>query len=292
MLRRSLTIILIIFNCGRLFSSSSADSLLAFADKQYLAGNYESAVKEYLRISYFHNFSDPTIQIRLANSYYRIGDWATARQYYDQVFRLTGSDSILIQSKLSKISSLISETKYKLALIDLFNINDSIYQKHYFEIDLLFGICYFGLEDFEKSNSYFKHSVGANLEAQAKIDSIFHSKKAMYRPNPTTAYILSILVPGLGQIYSGDWSDGLNSFFLTESLLILGVFVAYNYTVLDAIVSIVPWFQRYFLGGLNNTSELVLERRKKNRSEAYREVLDILSDHRQKMLNGKPNSKG
>jgi tetratricopeptide (TPR) repeat protein len=277
MMRKLLTIILIIFSSGKLYSSLSADSLLVFADRQYMAGNYESAVKEYLRISYFRDFSDPTIQLRLANSYYRIGDWATARQYYEQVFRLTGSDSMRIHSKLSKISSLISETKYKQALIDLFNINDSIYQKHHYEIDILFAICYFGLEDFEKSNAYFKHSVGSNMQAQTKIDSIFQSKKAMYKPNPTVAYIFSLIVPGTGQMYSGEWSDGLNSFFLTESLMLLGVIVAVNYSFMDAVFSVVPWFQRYYMGGLNNTWEIALAQRQKNRSGAYKEVLNIVA---------------
>ncbi len=281
MWRKSITIILIISSAGRLFSSFPTDSLLAFADKQYMAGNYESAVKEYLRIAYFRDFSDPSIQLRLANSYYRIGDWRLARLYYDQVSRLTKKDSLLIQSKLSKISTLVSETKYKQALVDLFNINDSIYQKHYFEIDILLAICYFGLEDFDKSNSYFKHAVGDNLHAQAKIDSIFNSKKAMYKPNPQTAYTLSAIVPGLGQMYSGEWSDGLNSFFLTESLLLLGLFITYNYTVLDAIVSILPWYQRYYMGGLSNTDELSNRKRQENRSDSYKALLDIAGNARE-----------
>jgi tetratricopeptide (TPR) repeat protein len=281
MLRKLLTIILIIFSAGKLYSSLPVDSLLAFADKQYMVGNYESAVKEYLRIAYFRDFSNPSIQLRLANSYYRTGDWETARLYYDQVFRLTESDSILIQSKLSKISSLVSETKYKQALVDLFNINDSIYQKHHYEIDILCAICYFGLEDFDKSNLYFKHAVGNNLQAQAKIDSIFSSKQALYRPNPKTAYILSIIVPGLGQIWSGEWSDGLNSFFLAESLLLLGVIVAFNYSVIDAIISVTPWYQRYYMGGLNNTWELATMKRQKNRSDSYRTILSIVDKSRE-----------
>lgn len=278
MLKKSLIIISIIFNVLTLRSADTLDSLLAFADKEYFSGHYESAVKEYLRIGFFKDFSDPEIQLRLANSYYRMGDWGTARRYYDQVSRLTDQDSVLIQSKLSKISSLVSETKYKQALVDLFNINDTIYTKYHYQIDMLFGICYFGLEDFDKSRSYFKLAVGENTQAQHKIDSIFDSKKAFHRPIPALAYTLSIIVPGLGQIYCGNVSEGLNSLFLTESLLLLGVIVSYNYSIIDAIVSVLPWYQRYYMGGLNNTAELVEKKRQKNRSEAYREVLDVLKE--------------
>jgi hypothetical protein len=52
--------------------------------------------------------------------------------------------------------------------------------------------------------------------------------------------------------------------------------VSYNYSIIDAVVSVLPWYQRYYMGGLNNTAELVEKKRQKNRSEAYREVMDVL----------------
>jgi tetratricopeptide (TPR) repeat protein len=278
MLIRLLITISIVFSSTAFSLSNTVDSLLAFADKQYMAGNYESAIKEYLRIGFFNDFSKPEIQLRLANSYYHMGEWNTARLYYDQVFRLAINKSALLESKLSKISSLISEGKYKQALVDLYNINDSIYQKNHYQVDILFGICYFGLENFEKSNSYFKQSVACNPGAQAKIDSIFNSKKALYKPNPSLAYAFSLVVPGLGQMYCGEWPDGLNSFFLTESLALLGVIVAFNYNVVDAIVSVIPWYQRYYMGGLNNTKELALKKRQQNRSNSYKHILDVIKN--------------
>jgi hypothetical protein len=56
---------------------------------------------------------------------------------------------------------------------------------------MLFAICYFGLEEYDKSRSYFKLAVGENLQAQDKIDSIFDSRKAFHRPIPALAYTLS-----------------------------------------------------------------------------------------------------
>jgi tetratricopeptide (TPR) repeat protein len=260
--------------------SGSSDSLLAFADRQYLAGNYNLAIKEYLRIGYLCNFSDPFIQLRLADSYYRMGDWPTARSYYDQVFRLSKQDSLLIRSKLNKISSLVLEKKYKQALIDLYSINDSIYRKHNFDIDLLFAICYFGLEDFDKSRIYFKHAVDNDTRACAKIDSVFNKKKNFTRPNPAFAYTLSLFIPGLGQIYCGNLSDGLNSFVLTESLLVLGLVVTFEYSLIDALMSVLPWYQRYYMGGLSNTRELAIRQRQNRRSKAYKDILEIINEAR------------
>ena len=276
MLKRLLITISIIFSSVELFSESIPDSLFLFAEKQYSTGNYDLAIKEFLRISYFQNQSDPLIQMKLADCYYQKGNWNTARQYYDQVYRLSAQENILTHAKLKKISSLILETNYNQALIDLFAIHDTLYQKHYVEIDILFAICYFGLEDFKKSEDYFILAVGDNLLAQHKIDSIFGVKKMFRKPNPGFAYALSMIIPGLGQIYSGNVPEGLNSFLLTEAFLVLGLVVTYEYSLIDAIVAVLPWYQRYYMGGLNNTWKVATNKRQSRRSIAYKQILDII----------------
>ena len=261
-----------------LFAAYSTDSLLLFAENEMNTGNYELAIKELLRINYSQEEPDADILMKLADCYYKKGDWSTARLYYDQVYRIANDDSILTVAKLRKISSLVLETNYKQALIDLYNIHDSLYQKHYIEIDLLFAICHFGLEEFDHSKKYFKHAVGNNVAAQEKIDSIFDVKKMFRRPHPGFAYTLSLIIPGLGQIYSGDIPEGLNSFLLTEAFLVLGLVVTYEYSVIDAIVIALPWYQRYYMGGLSNTWEVAVNKRQSRRSEAYKQILDIIQE--------------
>lgn len=275
-MRKSLIIISIIFSSVVLRASYTVDSALIFADEQYLKGNYKLALKEYQRISFHTDYSDPFFQLRLANCYYKNGEWATARNYYDQIFRITQQDTLLVEAKLKKISSLIVEDQYKLALIDLFGLPDTTYQKYDQEFNLLFAICYYGLEDFEESKRYFQVMVAESVSAQEEIELLFANKKLMERPKPNVAYILSIVLPGLGQTYSGNVGDGLNSFVLTESFVILAFFIAYEYTIVDAILSALPWYQRYFLGGLDNAKEMALIERKKRRSQVYKSVLDVV----------------
>jgi len=249
---------------------------MLFADQQFSTGNYDLAIKELLRINYFCGQNNPDVQLKLANSFYEKGDWKTARLYYDQAYRLADSDSILIQARLRKISSLVLENNYKQALIDLYNIHDSVYAKHQIEIDLLYAICHFGLEDFEKSEEYFKKMVGDDEVAKLRIDSVFNEKKLFNRPKPGLAYTMSMIIPGSGQIYSGDVGEGLNSFLLTEAFLVLGLVIMYNYSIIDAIVVVLPWYQRYFLGGLENTLEVARKERQQNRSDAYNKILEIV----------------
>lgn len=281
MSKRLLITILIIFSYGKLFSTNTADSLVTFADKQFLAGNYDLAIKELLRVSYFKEIPDPQIQMKLANCYYHKGDWPTARLYYDQVYRISDNGNLLVEARLKKISSLVLETNYKQALIDLYSISDTLYQKHFVEIDILFATCHFGLEEFDKSKEYFLHAVGDNEQARAKIDSIFSIKKMFRKPNPGLAYTLSLFIPGLGQVYSGDVPEGLNSFFLTEAFLVLGLVITFEYSLIDALVTVLPWYQRYYMGGLQNTRRVAEEKRQERRSEAYKKILDIVTEKTQ-----------
>jgi tetratricopeptide (TPR) repeat protein len=273
-----LIIISAIISSFGLKAEYTADSAMTFADLQYSKGNFSLALKEYQRVSFQDDFNDPYLNFKLGNCYLKLGNWDAARNCYDQVIRQTGQDSLLVQAKISKISSLIQEGSYQHALIDLFSIPDSVFQGHEAEVNLLFAITYFGLEKFDTSRNYFLKLVPGDPEACSRIDSLFSLKKQLHRPNPKTAYALSLIIPGLGQMYAGGYAEGLNSFFLNEALILLGVYVAYEYNIIDAIFAVIPWYQRYYMGGLDNAKEVAVKQRQKRRSRVYRETLDIIRE--------------
>jgi len=278
MLKRLLIIISVVFNGTFLLHASSVDSVRAFANNRFYAGDYDLAVKEYLRLYHFGGESDPGILMRLGDSYYHLGDWRQARLYYEQVYRNSSDEELIKRARFKKISSLILEKSYNQALIDLYNIPDSLYRKHLTEVDMLYAICHFGLEDFEKSELSFKHAVGEDEDAIARIDSIFDLKKYFNKPKPGIASTLSLIIPGSGQVYSGDISDGINSFILTGAFLVLASYVAFEYTLMDAIVIALPWYQRYYMGGINNASEAAIAERQSRRSYVYKMLLDTVKE--------------
>lgn len=277
-MRKLLIIISIITNTFILKAGYTIDSALYFANSQYNIGNYELALKEYQRASFHGGFTDPYILFKVGNCYLNIGDWESARNYYDQVIRTADNHSILVDAEIKKISSLIQEESYKNALIGLYGVPDSVYQTHSAEIDFLFAITHFGLEDFEASKKYFQKMVPDDTVACARIDSLFNQKKMLYRPNPKVAYALSLIIPGTGQMYSGGVKEGLNSFILNEGLLLLSLFIAYEYSILDAILIVLPWYQRYYMGGLENATEIAEDKRQKRRSSLYKQTLHIIQD--------------
>ena len=98
-------------------------------------------------------------------------------------------------------------------------------------IDLLFAISYYGLEDFNTSEKYFLKIVSSYPEAKSKIRKIFSDKKRFNKPNPNTISLLSMIIPGLGQILSSEYKEGINSFILVESIGITAVIVGIKYSV-------------------------------------------------------------
>ena len=109
------------------------------------------------------------------------------------------------------------------------------------------------------------------MEQKNAIHKIFENRK-LNNPNPKTALVLSIIFPGAGQIYAGDVKDGINSLLLTSFIAVVAVYVAFEYQPLDAI-SIVPWFMRFYQGGIFNAKKIAETNRQFNRNQIFNNIL-------------------
>jgi hypothetical protein len=101
-------------------------------------------------------------------------------------------------------------------------------------------------------------------------------KKAEKRFNPRTAYFLSLVLPGTGQFYSGSIKEGLNSAILLDGLLFAAVLLAREYSTVTSFVTILPWFQRYYLGGANKAERLAHEKQLAKRNDIYQNILQTI----------------
>jgi hypothetical protein len=168
---------------------------------------------------------------------------------------------------------------YNQALTGLFTINASYYDLHPEIIDFLFAVCYYGLEDFKKAEEYFLKITGSDTKASEQIREIFSNEKQFYKPNPKTLSYLSLFIPGSGQIVAGEYKAGINSFILVGGLATAAVVVAIRYSFMDAVFTILPWYQRYLVGGSNKAEQLGIKKLEQNRNEIYLEVLEVLRSY-------------
>jgi hypothetical protein len=108
-----------------------------------------------------------------------------------------------------------------------------------------------------------------------KIDSLFIVLESIKGPKPKKARILSTILPGLGQLYAGDIKNGINSFILTGGLIVLGINTAINLTLLDALMTVAPWFQRYYMGGYNRAENIAAEKFKEKQNRVFLSILSV-----------------
>jgi hypothetical protein len=60
---------------------------------------------------------------------------------------------------------------------------------------------------------------------------------------------------------------------LTGGFIALGYFVATRYSLLDATVAVIPWIQRYYMGGFKRAGLIAEERMKEKQDRIYRALI-------------------
>ncbi len=260
----------------------STEKLLSRADYLYSHQQYEPAIKEYQRYLYYSGQEDIDVLVKLADGLYELQNYDLALQYYEQIYYLSDNPAVKFRSRLREINYHIDHKVYNEALVVLYSVRSDYYDSYPEIIDFLFAICHYGLEEFEKSEDYFLDIAESDSTATKQIKEIFSNKKKFYKPNPKTISILSLFIPGLGQIISGDYKEGLNSFILVEGIGVLAVYVGFRYSIIDAVFTVLPWYQRYLLGGSDKAEKIAIRKRAENRNEIFQGILEVLEPYEER----------
>ncbi|MFW5821416.1 MAG: tetratricopeptide repeat protein [Bacteroidota bacterium] len=258
----------------------SPEKLLSRADYLYKHQQNEAAIKEYQRYLFYTGSEDIDVLQKLASGLFQLEYYDLALQYYEQIYYLSDNPNVKFRSRLKEINYHIDQKKYNEALVVLYTVRSDYYDRYPEIINFLFALCHYGLEEFERSEEYFLNIVGSDSIAAQEIKDIFSDKKKFNKPNPKTISILSLFIPGLGQIISGNIKEGLNSFILVEGIGVLAVYVGFKYSIVDAVFSLLPWYQRYLLGGSNKAEKIAIRKRAENRNESFIEILEVLKPFR------------
>ena len=269
-----------IFNVNLIIKSQNLEETIKFADKQFEEQNYQLAVKEYQRALFFagNQHLDYLYQ-QIAHSFFVNNQFEQALYFYELSYKTASADSIKYERIFDKSATYIKIGDYRHSIYELMNLPDSLPVYFAGRRTFYFAVSYFGSEDFKKSESYFLRLIpNDDIEKRNQISELFDKKKNLYRPNPQTAKIFSMILPGSGQMYAGDVKNSLNSALLTGSFVMLGVVMAQEYSILDAVLTAFPWFIRYYKGGYNSSKKIAQNKRAIRRDKSYKKLLKIVSD--------------
>lgn len=276
---KSEIVLILIFSIAS-FQFAAAQDLVGtieLADYHFEKGQYTTALKHYQRVIYF---SDDTLLqqsfLGVAQCHSQLNNVEKARQYYDLAYQNTMDDSLANKIMFEKAISNITNERYQYAQVDIFNIFPRNEQERD-RMDFFMGITHYKMDQFDSAQVRFKKVLPpTDTLARHKIDSLFALNTKYQRLNPKTARIMSMIIPGSGQLYAGNVKEALNSFLITFGFGYLTYNTSVNISVIDGFVSVFPWFFRYYLGGYNNAAELTKEKINEREDEVLGSVLQVI----------------
>jgi tetratricopeptide (TPR) repeat protein len=267
---------LILFTAGS--PAQTVGETRAFADSLYAAGHLDDALPAYQRTAFFNRPAvDPEVLSRIADCFIAGGDLEKALEFYDHSYYAQPADSIKKEVLFRKSACYLKSHNYNFALMELLSLDDSLSKGFDNKRNFYLGMAWFGLEDFSKAGSYFE-KCAADSMSRDMIRAIFADTRQFYRPHPRLASWLSILLPGAGQIYSGEIWSGINSLMLTGFFVGLGFYIISITTPIDALFTALPWFQRYYQGGFQRAADFAKNKRSQNRSRIFDQVLTVIAN--------------
>ncbi len=233
-------------------------SQLALADSLYARGYYEEARVEYSRVFFFH-----------------------PQMTHDPAARLRYAISILKQNEpqgIGELNRLVNE--FPELPVDLRNEIAMQYLnagRPYLTIDLLHGtgekylLATAYLHDGQYIKAHETFLENGNLEIARLIEEYLQEPGKSER----TAALLSLFLPGTGEMYAGNFGLGIRDFILNAGTGCLLYNAIRQQKYVDAILVFVFLANRFYLGSIYNAQRSALEYNEEKRLEFLKYLQEI-----------------
>jgi len=271
--RKLLTWISFLF-CNIVVAQSNTETY-NYANNCYKNGDYINAISAYSRLVFFdkENYAAQCYK-PLAEAYYKQGNYELAANFFNLAYNTTSADSLKYEYVFMKTLCHIKQNNFDYALIEIYSLPDSMSGNFMLRKNLYEATIYYFKNETDKAKEVFeKVFTDARINQQFKV-----LYKEFCKKNKLTARrakAMSFIIPGLGQAYAGDAKNSINSLLLTSSFVVIYIAVASTVSPIEAVIGILPWFQRYYQGGVKHAG-LIAEAKKENvRKKYYTKLLDL-----------------
>jgi hypothetical protein len=157
---------------------------------------------------------------------------------------------------------MIANSSYSAAEFELLRIahfaNYSFLKKKAF---FFLGVCYLYTFKWEEARKAFGHHFSDSQFPKGKeVDSLFALSTSLKYKSPDAAKWLSTFIPGSGQIYCGDWRNGINALAINSLTTYLLIDALLERRFQDAIISHLTFFDRYYRGNRRSAERAAMRR--------------------------------
>lgn len=285
MLIKHITLSFLLITFG--FTASADETPLSLGNHLLALGNDDAAITEYKRFLFFH-----PDDARAGEAYHNIGlayrkqaMWTAAVTAMRTAIQTTTDKETKTERQLALAVTLIANKNYDMGLLELLKVTMRNPSKpQYRRAMFLQGVAYLyqfrweeartalktARNDAEGQPQTLRESGRLSEELDARIDAAINAP----RKSAKLAKILSIILPGAGQFYTGNWQDGLNAFVLNGALGFATVDAALDGHYMDATLWATALFLRYYQGNYYRAEKAA---EAFNARQSRRAAADILS---------------
>jgi len=267
----------------------SLSDQISFAKTLSESGNEHRALKEYLR-AYFHDRENlhTNLAFTISQSFRQQGDYKNALLFIEKyLFQRDLKFDDHLDGVYEKVSLLMSAGLFKEAQLTLVGIRSELKQINPNRYNYYLSMCYVFSDQFDKAKrSLYKLDYIDQPNEIFAVDMLVDRLEEIANTNHAKARLLSMILPGLGQAVNGEPEDGLNSLALVGGLLIVFFEVSQSLTTVDALVSVGPWFGRYYLGGLQNATKASVNKMKALQKSEIQELNQYLQRKKSTQVEG------
>ncbi len=256
--------------------AQSLQEVKRFADRQLEAGNTQAALKEYQRVLLFDEGNKfPGLYERIASIYFEQKNFDEAIRFYDLAWRAGRTDSARFEMTFRKTLCYFRQEQYLMALAQLYDMPEQLPPRFEFRRQIYMGICRFGLNEIPASLEHFASILDSSSYHQ--VEEMFTDySEFREKYDPDRLQTMSIVLPGLGQLYGGEPAAALNSVGLLTAIGFYSYYTTLQYSLLDGFLVFGSLFYRYYTGGHKKAYEIGERLLEQKQSETYHRLFQLL----------------
>ncbi len=264
--------------------SSEENQQPRYAEQLFESGDYQAARRAYKRLLFYHPNTPlrDTADYRIAQSYYHQNLPELAERSFREFSAIHPNSPLRFQSQLMLGQLHFDAEKYALARTMLFELlNRSkdvevIAAAHY-----LRGWCYVHTSDWNKAITEFRRADAAEInrpekeKARQLADTVLNETPLSLKSLEMAGW-LSTIIPGSGQLYTGNVKEAIFSAAVTGTFIYLAADAVRERRYVDcAGISLVGW--HFYWGNRTDARRLATEYNEQ-REQAFIEILKRQAD--------------
>lgn len=229
----------------------------------------------YRRVAFFDSlraYQEETLE-GLAYIHYLKSDFEQSAGYFLSLYRVTENPGYFYNYVLA----ILKERNWLIAKSALLGFRPMSSEGKVSK-EIFLGLIEFNLKNFERSKGHFSKAESL-LDVSLDDEAIFKETQRINRKNKIKAIIMSGFLPGLGQVYSKHYKEGLNSFLLVGTIGVVYYYTMINIGILDSLISVLPWLNRYYVGGMNLAADLVDNHKEDQFNVEYNKLVKLFGQY-------------